>query len=147
MALMQAKVIAKVLANKLALPSEEAMLADISAFYEDLASHGQPIRYAHNQGYPMPEELKQFAYNDSLSEWASLSKHPEWRRQLSNYVQKFIFGRPETFRDSWTNEETAAMLGAERACHLMWEDCLQLQGKTRGSVRASGKNATVVCRL
>ncbi len=116
---MQAKAIARILAEKVSLPSEQAMLADISAFYSRLAFLGQPIRYAHNQGDVMPAELDQWAYNDSLADWAGIEKAPQWRRDLHTLLQNVIFDRPETFRDCWTDREKAAFQTAEKACLAM----------------------------
>ena len=135
---LQAKVIARVLANRLSLPTEEAMLAEVSDLYRQMASYGQPIRYAHNQGYPMPPELGQVAYNDSLAEWASLEKTPQWRQDLVGHLSKYIFGRPETFRDSWTGEEEAAFDVARKVCLAMWEELLL--NRRRGSHKALGKS-------
>ena len=117
------------------------MLDKISAMYEEMARHGQPIRYAHNQGLPMPPQLGQFPYNDSLAEWAGLDKVPQWRRDLVEHLQQSIFGRPETFRDSWTEQEKAAFDVAESACSDMWAKHLVACKKGCADVLANSKVA------
>lgn len=119
---MQAKVVARVLADQIHLPERQIMEADVQSFYSKLKKYGLPIRYAHNQGDAMPAELDQWAYNDELTQWAGpdLEEPPQWRRDLHNKLQDSIFGRPETFRDQWTDVETAAFTEAAAMCHDLW---------------------------
>ena len=37
-----------------------------------------------------------------------------------------IFGRPDTFREVWTDEETAALEDAAERCQLMWDERLRI---------------------
>jgi hypothetical protein len=47
---LQSKWIAKILANRVALPSQEDMIEDIEAFYSSLEASGTPKRYTHRLG-------------------------------------------------------------------------------------------------
>jgi hypothetical protein len=74
----------------------------IADFYQTLEDNGLPIHYSHSQSDSMPEN--QWMYNDVLTAMCGpdLELLPSWRRELHSVGQSAIFGRPETFRDQWT---------------------------------------------
>ena len=131
---LQAKVIAKVLSGRVALPSRQAMESDTLDIYEKLSAHFKPVRYYHNQGEDMPKILGQWAYNDDLCSWAGLDseKPPQWRRVLDAVLQGSIFGRPETFREKWTAEEEAAFAEAAAECLRLHRRHLALKHTAEG---------------
>lgn len=109
------------------------MNAEIAGFYHQLEGFGLPIRYAHNQGDAMPEELNQWTYNDRLSEMAGCPKVPQWRRDLQLLLRNSIFLRPETFRDVWTDEEHAAFATAANSCDKLLDQHQNLQRDNKTS--------------
>ena len=142
--------IARVLSGGVQLPDKETMYADIAAFYKVLEAYNLPIRYAHNQGDAMPTELGQWTYNDELTEWAGagLAKAPQWRRELHSTLQNSIFGRPETFRDDWTDEEAKAFLNAAEMCsQLLPRHHLLHKAGRSSSVSSSGLSAATAGSL
>ena len=78
--------------------------------------------------------ITQWLYNDDLTEMCGpdVPKLGKWRRDLHTLLAKSIFGRPETFRDDWTEDEEAAFQVANEACQQMLQQHLKRQQFSKG---------------
>lgn len=57
---LQSKWVAGVLSGRLELPSQEAMMRDVEAFYSEMEAHGCPKRRSHDLGQGNPVRI--YAY-------------------------------------------------------------------------------------
>ncbi|XP_060674609.1 flavin-containing monooxygenase FMO GS-OX-like 4 isoform X1 [Ziziphus jujuba] len=100
---LQSKWIAGALHNRIALPSQKKMMADVKAFYSSLEASGKPYRYTHNISE------YQFEYIDWLVAQCGAPAHEEWRKQMYAATKKSKITRPNSYRDEWEDQ------------HLVWQ--------------------------
>lgn len=96
---LQSKWIARILSNRIALPSKEEMAEDIEAFYSSLEASGTPKRYTHNMG------ILQWDYNNWIADQCGLPSIEEWRKQMYMATSKNRVLRPESYRDEWEDDD------------------------------------------
>ncbi|XP_024030550.1 flavin-containing monooxygenase FMO GS-OX-like 4 [Morus notabilis] len=97
---LQSQWIAGLLSDRITLPSEEEMMADVNAFYSTLEVSCKPKRYTHQ----MPG-LSQFEYDDWLAVQCGFLVSEGWRKEMYAYASKRKRTHPETYRDDWDDED------------------------------------------
>ena len=75
----------------------------------------QDARHCQGKGHS-PESA--WTYNDKLAKASGpdVELTPAWRVRLSELSFAYIFGRPDTFRDQWSDEEKREYEAAAAEC-------------------------------
>ncbi|KAL6349005.1 hypothetical protein AAG906_033661 [Vitis piasezkii] len=102
----QSKWIAGALSGRIGLPSQEEMMADVSAFYLSLEASDTPKHYTHNLAD------SQFEYDDWLALECGIPGVEEWRKKMYEATAKNKKVRPDKYRDEWEDEDL--MLEAQK---------------------------------
>eukprot|EP00261_Vitis_vinifera_P014134 XP_003631439.2 PREDICTED: flavin-containing monooxygenase FMO GS-OX-like 3 [Vitis vinifera] len=102
----QSKWIAGALSGRIGLPSQEEMMADVSAFYLSLEASDTPKHYTHNLAD------SQFEYDDWLALECGIPGVEEWRKKMYEATAKNKKVRPDKYRDKWEDEDL--MLEAQK---------------------------------
>ncbi|KAM0934339.1 putative flavin monooxygenase, FAD/NAD(P)-binding domain superfamily [Dioscorea sansibarensis] len=96
--LLQSKWIAHVLSGKVALPSEETMMASIKAYYQELERVGRPKHHTHNLH---PNEIE---YMNWLASEVNLPPIEEWRIQIYHAAIESLKSCNDGYRENWDAE-------------------------------------------
>ncbi|XP_020169303.1 flavin-containing monooxygenase FMO GS-OX-like 2 [Aegilops tauschii subsp. strangulata] len=91
---LQSKWVAGVLSGRLELPSQEAMMRDVDAFYSDMEARGCAKRRTHDLGQGNP-----FEYEDWVAEQCGLGRMEGWRKGMFVATCKNLADRPDSYRD------------------------------------------------
>ncbi|KAH7659470.1 Flavin monooxygenase FMO protein [Dioscorea alata] len=95
---LQSKWIAHVLSSKVALPSEETMMASVEAYYQELERVGQPKHHTH---FLHPNEIE---YLNWLTSEVSLPPIEEWMIQMYRAAIENLKSHNDGYRDNWDAE-------------------------------------------
>ncbi|VAI11288.1 unnamed protein product [Triticum turgidum subsp. durum] len=114
---LQSKWVAGVLSGRLELPSQEAMMRDVDAFYSDMEARGCPKRRTHDlgQGYP-------FEYEDWVAERCGLGRMEGWRKDMFVATCKNLADRPDSYRDEWDDDHLLPQAHQDFAKHSCLAD-------------------------
>ncbi|VAI25625.1 unnamed protein product [Triticum turgidum subsp. durum] len=96
---LQSKWVAGVLSGRLELPSQEAMMRDVDAFYSDMEARGCPRRRTHDLG-----QGNLFEYEDWVAEQCGLWRMEGWRKGMFVATCKNLADRPNSYRDEWDDD-------------------------------------------
>ncbi|KAG2485336.1 hypothetical protein HYH03_015918 [Edaphochlamys debaryana] len=131
----QARLVARLLSGRAALPPREAMEADVAAWGETMRQRGMPKRHSHMLGDD------QFAYCDRLAALAGpdVPRLPPWREALYRAISKLKRSDPDNYKDGdltaavGDGGATAAAAAADLAAQAA-----ALTGRPGGSLTGAG---------
>lgn len=109
---LQSKWVAGVLSGRLELPSQEAMMRDVEAFYSEMEAHGCPKRRSHDLGQGNP-----FEYEDWVAEQCGLGGMEGWRKGMFVATSKNLADRPDSYRDEWDDDHLLPQAHQDFAKH------------------------------